>query len=87
MSVPDLMNFFTSNENCTIVTVVDIERKVLGVISRSYLSDLLGGRFGFGLNYRKTVGQVLIKDFLSIDFSESVEKAASKAMMRTDKNL
>ena len=87
MSVPDLMNFFTSNENCTIVTVVDIERKVLGVMSRSYLSDLLGGRFGFGLNYRKTVGQVLIKDFLSIDFSESVEKAASKAMMRTDKNL
>ena len=52
MNVLDLMNFFNSNKECTFVTVIDLNQQVLGVMTHSVLADLLGGRFGFGLNYR-----------------------------------
>ena len=85
--VPEVMNFFYSHKECTLITVVDLNQKVLGIMPHAVLADLLGGRFGFGLNYRKTIQEVMLKDFLSVDAEESVEKVASKAMLRENKNL
>lgn len=87
MNVLELMNFFTANKECTFVTIIDLKQRVLGVMTHSVLADLLGGRFGFGLNYRKTVKEVMITDFFVVNSSESVEKVATKAMLRDEKNL
>lgn len=87
MNVLELMNFFNSNKECGFVTVVDFEQKVLGVMTHSVLSDLLGGRFGFGLNSRKCIKDVMVKDFFVVKSDETVEKVATKAMMRDEKNL
>lgn len=87
MNVLELMNFFTANKECTFVTIIDLNQRVLGVMTHSVLADLLGGRFGFGLNYRKTVKEVMITDFFVVNSSESVEKVATKAMLRDEKNL
>lgn len=87
MNVLELMNFFIANKECTFVTIVDLNQRVLGVMTHSVLADLLGGRFGFGLNYRKTVKEVMITDFFVVNSSESVEKVATKAMLRDEKNL
>ena len=87
MNVLDLMNFFNSNKECTFVTVIDLNQQVLGVMTHSVLADLLGGRFGFGLNYRKTVKEVMITDFFVVNSAEPVEKVATKAMLRDEKNL
>ena len=87
MNVIDLMNFFTANKECTFVTIIDLNQQVLGVMTHSVLADLLGGRFGFGLNYRKTVKEVMITDFFVVSSNEPVEKVATKAMLRDEKNL
>ena len=87
MGVPELMNFFTANKECNFVSVIDLNFNILGVMTHSVLSELLGGRFGFGLNYRKTVKDIMITDFFSVDSMESVEDVASKAMKRDEKNL
>ena len=85
MGVPELMNFFTANKECNFVSVIDLNFNILGVMTHSFLSELLGGRFGFGLNYRKTVKDIMITDFFSVDSKESVEDVASKAMKRDEK--
>lgn len=87
MSVPELMNFFTANKECNFVSVIDLKSNILGVMTHSFLSELLGGRFGFGLNYRKNVRDIMITDFFAVDCMESVEDVASKAMKRDEKNL
>ena len=64
---------------------MDLNFNILGVMTHSVLSELLGDRFGFGLNYRKTVKDIMITDFFSVDSKESVEDVASKAMKRDEK--
>ncbi|GEM_PF-403236 len=86
-SLIDLMNFFHLNPTCSLVTVVDLENRVLGIMSRSVLSDLLGGQFGFGLNSHKMIRDKMITDFLAVDWTETPGKVASKATARDEKNL
>ena len=87
MGVPDLMNFFTSNKECNFVSVIDLNFNILGVMTHSVLSELLGGRFGFGLNYQKTLKDIMITYFFSVDIKESVEDVASKSIKKHKKNL
>lgn len=87
MPVTDLMILFHTNDNCTIATVVDVDRRILGIMPRAFLSDLLGGQYGFGLNSRKLVKDIMIRDFITLDSSEAVEIAANKAMSRSEKSI
>lgn len=87
MPVTELLHFFHSNEECSIVTVVDLNHKILGVIPRNTLLDALGGQYGYGLNYKKLVKDLMLQEFITLDYNEFVETAAAKATSRPEKNI
>lgn len=87
MPLTELMGFFHANPACPLVTVVDTEQHVLGIMPRMVLADILGGQFGFGLNSRKILRDMMLTEFLAVDWNETSGAVATKAMARGDKNL
>jgi len=83
----DVLTRFYQNSECSAATIVDLNNKIVGYISRSYLMSKLGGQFGFSLNGKKEIQHIMEKDFLVFENEEPVEFAAVKAMSRSDDQL
>jgi EAL domain-containing protein (putative c-di-GMP-specific phosphodiesterase class I)/predicted transcriptional regulator len=66
----------------TEICVVDKEGNVCGLLTRSYLLDRFGGQYGSGLNYRRSVGELLTQEYMTADAGMTVEEVASLAMDR-----
>lgn len=80
----DVLSFFKEEAEASLATVVSLEGKVLGIIRRAYLLEKFGGRYGYSLNSKKTIQELMNKDFTEIDYSESVDKVALKAVARDE---
>ena len=60
---------------------------LLGVVTRSELYKCLSGRYGFALYANKTIDKIIRKDFLQVDYHESINTVAKKAMNREFEHL
>lgn len=58
-----------------------------GFMTRADLNTALGGRYGYSLNARKTIGQLLTRDFLRVNCDMTVEQVARLAMERNYEQL
>jgi len=66
----------------TEVCVTDAEENVCGFLTRSYLLGRFSGQYGYGLNYRRNIGELLNQEYMTADAGMTVEEIASLAMDR-----
>ncbi|MCL1909188.1 MAG: EAL and GGDEF domain-containing protein [Holophagaceae bacterium] len=57
--------------------------KVVGFITRTALNEKLGGRFGFALNSRRPIRELVDTSFLTADFKMTVDQVSRLAMQRS----
>jgi EAL domain-containing protein (putative c-di-GMP-specific phosphodiesterase class I)/GGDEF domain-containing protein len=55
---------------------------VIGVVTRDDLFKRLSGLYGYSLHFNKPIGSIMNKEFLRVDYHESIEAVANKAMNR-----
>jgi EAL domain-containing protein (putative c-di-GMP-specific phosphodiesterase class I)/serine phosphatase RsbU (regulator of sigma subunit)/CBS domain-containing protein len=86
-SVIDVLHLFQLHSDCTLVTIVNTEKKVLGIMPRTILLDLFGSQYGYSLHSHKLIRELMITDFLIVDGDAPVEEVASRATSRAEENL
>lgn len=83
----EIYEYVKKNPLLSEITVVDESRKVLGVLTRASLMELFGGRYGYSLHAKKTAEELMIRDFMMVDESFSIELVSKMAMVRTREQL
>ena len=63
------------------------DERVAGILTRSDLYRHLSGQYGYNLYAGKPVETIMNRQFLQVDYHESIETVAKKAMSRTFENL
>jgi len=58
-----------------------------GFMTRSMVNELLGGRYGFWLNAKRSVGEVVSDDFLKVDCRMPIDYVTKLAMQRPQERL
>ena len=60
---------------------------VLGVVTRGYLNSQLGGQYGYSLNYKKNISDIMTRDYMQADYQLPVDMVAKTAMQREQDKL
>ena len=66
----------------TEVCVTDDEGNVHGILTRNYLLGCFSGQYGYSLNCRRFVNELLNWEYMTVDSSTTVDETANKAMAR-----
>lgn len=74
------------NQDIMEFTIVE-DGLVYGFMTRSELNEMLGGRFGYSLNSKKTIRQLIHSDFLKVSSYMTADKVSWLAMQRPYKQL
>ncbi len=82
----DIYEILQRDTDISAFTVVD-ERKAIGFMTRTDLVSLLGGRYGFSIHAKKSIGELLEGTFLSVNVDMAVDQVAKLAMQRDDEQL
>lgn len=85
--VPEVLQLFQVNQDCLLAVVLDLEKHILGVVSKSKFLNLFTSQYGFNLYSKKTIGHLMEKDFFSVNENESVIEVSEKAMERDEENV
>ncbi|MDD2972929.1 MAG: EAL and GGDEF domain-containing protein [Lachnospiraceae bacterium] len=85
-TVEEVLSYFEENLHVPGICVTR-DDKVLGIVTREKLQQILSGRYGFSLHQKKQVSSIMDKDFLSVDGYTSIGVVSSIAMERSEKNL
>jgi len=85
--VIEVLHLFQTHSDCALVTIVDTERKVLGIMPRALLLDLFGSQYGYSLHSQKLIRELMVTGFLVVDGDAPVEQVASRATSRPEENL
>lgn len=67
--------------------ILDDEGHVIGILTRSQLSSLFGGLYGFSLHVRADCASIMYTSFLCVDENESIAEAARAAMARNESSV
>lgn len=70
------------NETISEIVVADEQGKPCGVVTRRHLLECLSGLYGYTLNCRREIREVMKKDFLSVDEHTPIETVSKLAMAR-----
>lgn len=62
-------------------TVVD-NGIAVGFLTRTELNEILGGQYGFSLFSKHDIGEIMKKDFLSVDYHTPIDQVSRLAMQR-----
>ncbi len=60
---------------------------VKGVITRESLSSELGGQYGYSLNYKKNISDIMSRDYMQADYQTPIDLVAKTAMQREQEKL
>lgn len=83
----EAFEMFENNEDLTEICIVDLAGHLLGVLTRNYALAAFGGRYGFDLNQRRNVYQIMSTDMLVVDANESIENVSNQAMSRPTSHI
>lgn len=70
------------DSNVAEVAVVDEEEKFLGILTNHFVLQAFGGMYGYNLNSKKKVSEVMDKECLIVEANTSIETVAKMAMER-----
>ena len=79
--------YFLENENCTEVSVLDEERNAVALLTRNRLFSMFGGQFGYNLNLKKKLKEVIDNNTMMVDKNVAIETVSKMALSRPVKNL
>jgi len=86
-SVEEVYDALNRNKAITEFTVV-ADSAPLGFMTRPMINELLGGRYGFWLNAKKTIGEIVSNnDFLKVDSRMPIDYVTKLAMQRPHERL
>lgn len=77
-----IFEYILEHPTLKVVSVIDENFQVIGVLTRSHLMELFGGQYGYSLHSKKKVEDLMSHDFLVLDASTPLETASKLAMMR-----
>lgn len=69
------------------VFVIDDTSRVLGMLTRSYLLEKFGGQYGYNLNRKRSVGDIMQTDFMAVECDQSIDHVAQVAMDRDNSHI
>lgn len=75
-------NMMQNDPEITEVCVVDNNKKVCGLLTRSYVIERFSGQFGYNLSQRRTAKELMKINFLSVERDKSIDEVAKIAMER-----
>lgn len=85
--VPEVLQLFQVNKECLLAVVLDVEKHILGTVSKSKFLNLFTSQYGYDLYSKRTIGHLMEKDFLSADENESVIEVSARAMQRSEETV
>lgn len=77
-----IFEFMKSKPEITEICVVDDNQKVCGLLTKQFLDKCLGGRYGYSLYSKDTVGELLNDNYLEVDCRMPVEMVSRLALIR-----
>ena len=77
-----IFEFMKSRPEITEVCVVDDDQRVCGLLTKQYLDKCLGGRYGYSLYSKDTVGDLLDDNYLEVDCRMPIEMVSRLALIR-----
>lgn len=83
----DIFETFRKESGLSEICVIDDEQVPIGILTRKELNEAFGGRFGFSLNSKRTVKEIMRKDFLVLDGNTSIESVSKVALSRVQEQI
>lgn len=83
----DILKLVREDGDIPSVTIIDSNQKVIGAISSKELLQLFGGQYGFSLNQRKTIKEIMDTEFLCVNEQAPIEEVSRLAMNRKIETL
>ncbi|MDD4370380.1 MAG: EAL and GGDEF domain-containing protein [Anaerostipes sp.] len=83
----DIFETFRKESDLSEICVIDDEQVPIGILTRKELNEAFGGRFGFSLNSKRTVKEIMRKDFLVLDGNTSIESVSKVALSRVQEQI
>lgn len=77
-----LFEYMQKNPQTTEICVVDENNHVCGLLTKQYMDECFGGRYGYSLHSKNTVMEMLNSDYLEVDIRMPIEMVAKLAMIR-----
>ena len=62
--------------------VVDESNKVCGILPRRHILEKFSGEYGYNLNKKTKISDIMIKDFLAVDEAMGIDEVANLSMER-----
>jgi diguanylate cyclase (GGDEF)-like protein len=62
--------------------VLNADKTICGILTRSNLFERFGGMFGYNLSLKRSAGQLMSPGFLSVERSATIDEVARRAMDR-----
>lgn len=78
----DIYNMMHDIKEIKEVYVVDDANKVQGILTRAYLCDKFSGQYGYNLNQNKKVSDLMLSEYLEVEWSMRIDEVAKEAMKR-----
>lgn len=85
-SVTHVYNVINKNPDFFGVCVIENEVPI-GVVTQEKLAIKLSGHYGFSLNQKKLISEIMDRDFLSVDYKIPINIVANMAMSRPSSKL
>lgn len=77
-----IFEFMKNRPEITEICVVDENQKVCGLLTKQFLDKCLGGRYGYSLYSKDTVGDHLNDNYLEVDCRMPIEMVSRLALIR-----
>lgn len=84
---PKIYGDFRQDADVQACFVLDANGFPCGIVTRSHLLDLFGGRYGFSLHTRSTVADIMESDFLREPAAAPIKDVSNHAMQRPQRSL
>lgn len=79
--------YFERNEECSEICIVDDNNAFIGLLTRTDVLHIFGGRYGYNLHQRNHVVELAKKNTLTVYKDYSIENVSKLAMERQPKDL
>lgn len=77
-----VFEYMQKNPDITEICVVDSDKKVCGLLTKRYIDECFGGRYGYNLYSRKKVIDILDNSYLEVNSQMPIETVAKLALIR-----
>lgn len=82
-----VFEFMQRQPEITELCVVDKDQKVCGLLTKQHIDECFGGRYGYSLYSKYTVGELLNSDYLEVDCRMPIEMVSRLALIRPKNRL